>query len=480
MKYRPFRAQHLVQWNVRMCQDNTEPLVDKVVEAVCHQQGIQFEHTSEYRNIYSYDKLWEALEHYDREYVVSSRNSYFKRGLDRAYRVFSCPDAKQKLKPVDLMRTVAELFVDLGIKGDRSAGLTAYGESKMEAFTIGLDKSIAILTEQKSPAPCLAGIRTQRKGKTRLVWMYPLEMTIIEAILARPIINYFKGADSVMTFGDYSHEVGMHMRRSIAETKYHYAFDQSQFDAHVTPQAISYAFAALATWFDLDDKVYANVTVREILRVVEKYFVCTPIVMPNRKGKYPLLVTGKRGGVPSGSYFTQLVDSFVNAAIMFAASEKFKLGLKDDNLYVLGDDSCMFCNNDSGELLKQKVVSFCETIGFKVNLTKSVCGPNTEEVEYLGRTWRNGFPIRTMYEMMRGALYPENYRRYSKDRALRQKEALSTVHSYLLTSYIEDPSVGIEAFNSVYHVSPWMSSGLTAYLLKCGLIPGDVLSRAVY
>lgn len=480
MNKRPFRAQYLVQWNARQSIDNPKPLADKVVEAVLHQQGIPFEHTEEYRNIYSFDKLCEQLEHYDREYYVDKGNPYLKGGLNNAFRIFACPDAKMKLNTVNLNCGVADLMSTLDIKGDKSAGLTAYGETKAEAFTVGLDKAYDILINQKAPQPCLAGIRTQRKGKTRLVWMYPLEMTIIEALVARPLINYFLGVQHIMTFGDFSHEIGTRMRRSASECKYHYSIDYSQFDATIGPLFIQYAFNAFRTWFNLDDKVVADVTVGDVIDRIESYFITCPIVMPSKGQKFPTMITGKRGGVPSGSYFTQLVDSFVNTALIFAVSNRFQLNLKDENVFVLGDDCLFFCNDNSGDTLLHKMSGFLCSFGFKVNPAKGTHGSSTAEIQYLGRRWRNGFPIRDMSEIVRGALYPEKYRKYSPERGVRQLQALGVLNSYLLTSYVEEPSIGVEAFRSAYHITPWMSSGLTEYLLRSGFIPGDVLTRAIY
>jgi hypothetical protein len=476
----PYRAQHLVQWNARQSVDVSKPLVDKKVEAVLYQQGIPFKHTSEYRNIYSYDKLQEQLEHYDRPSFVRKGNPYLKAGLSSAFRIFACPDVKMRLKPVKLQGTAAELMVALDVKGDRSAGLTAYGETKLEAMVTGLDKAISILCEGKAPAPCLAGARTYRKGKTRLIWMYPLEMTIIEAMIARPLINYFLNIQHVMTFGDFSHETGMRIRRSASECKYHYSIDYSQFDSTVGPLFIQYAFNAFRTWFDLSDEVMENVTVKDVFDRIESYFITCPIVMPSRGKKYPDMVTGKNSGVPSGSYFTQLVDSFANVALIFAANARFKLGLKDHNVYVLGDDCLFFCNSNGGRHLLQQLSQFLSNFGFKVNPAKGSHGLSTDDVEYLGRTWRNGFPLRKMSEIIRGALYPQKYRRYSPNKAVSQKQVLALLNSYLLTSYLEDPPVGVETFSSVYHSTPWMSSGYTEFLLRSGMIPGDRIARAVY
>jgi hypothetical protein len=477
MNERVYRAQHLVLWNARLSKDLTENVVDKVVEAVMWQQGIPVQHTGEYRSNYSYDKLWESLTHYDREWIVDGRNVHFRAGSNQAFRIFARPKSEELLKPVNLTTSVKALYTELSIRDDSAAGLTAFGETKLEAFTVGLDKAIDILTCGKAPAPCLAGVRTQRKGKTRLVWGYPLEMTIIEAVIARPLIDHFKNADHVMTFGDYSSEIGMKMRRSASETKFHYSLDYSQFDASVNALLINRAFNAFRTWFNLSDEVYPGVTVGQVFDLVEKYFITTPIVMPKRGRSLPVLVTGKRGGVPSGSYFTQMVDSFANVAMIKAADSRFEIGIKDHNLYVLGDDCLFFCNKI---ISIAQISSYLSNFGFKLNAAKGSSGLATDPVEYLGRVWKNGFPIRTIQQIMRGALYPEKYRRYSSERGIRQEQALAVVNSYLLTSYVEGSPVGVDRFGHVFMVTPWLSNGMTRYLLLEGLLPGKVLKRALY
>lgn len=481
MNVRPYRSNNLVQWNARQCIDNPQELVDKVVEAVMHQQGIEFEHTDEYRSVYSYDKLWEQLEHYSRTHRLDKNDSYLQYGVSNAFRIFACPSASSKLSPVSLVNTVQNLLAELGIKGDKAAGLTAYGESKLEAFTIGLDKALSILLDGKAPSPCLAGVRTQRKGKTRLIWAYPLEMTIIEAVVMRPLINFFKGASTVMAFGDYSHEIGQKLRRCATETKQFYGLDYSQFDSTVSIMHMQYFFNAMRTWFNLEDEIYPNVTVAKVFDVIESYAITAPIVMPKRGSKYPVMVTGLAGGVRSGSYCTQMCDSFTAVALGFSISMRFNLKLNDNHILSLGDDFGFFCNNTKGEVLLNEIAAFVEGYGFKINRSKCETCDSTQEFEFLGRKWRNGFPLRTMQEIARGALYPERHRSYNKkSRAARQKQALNVIGSYLLTGYLTNPTCDTDLFNHVYFLTENMTSGYSEYLLKEGLIPGDVLERAVY
>lgn len=470
-----FRSNFLVQWNARMSKDNLKPLTDKVVEAVLYEQGIPFVHTDEFRSLYSVDKLYDQLRHYEPEFRLDMRDACLQAGLKDAFRIFT-PKVEDKLKPVNLTQTVSELMYSLGIKEDKSAGITAYGMTKGEAFTIGLDKAIDILLNGKTPGPCLAGARTQRKGKTRLVWMYPLEMTIIEAIVARPLINYFKGIEHTMTFGDYSHETGMRLRRSASSNRNHVSIDYSQFDSTISRPFITKAFSAFRKWFDLDDEVYPGVTVGKVFEVVERYFIYTPILMPNPQGKYPILYRGKNHGVPSGSYFTQIVDSFANVSALMAASRHLVLNIKEEDLNVLGDDCLFFCNSNAEQTV-QNVSRYLRTLGFSVNPDKGSRGVATADIEYLGRVWRNGFPIRPFSDLIRGALYPEKFRRYSQALTQKRVQAQSVFSSYLLTSYVEGAPVGTENFVTV---TANVSSGYTRYLMEEGFIPGQVLTRAIY
>lgn len=476
MNKRPFRAPYLVQWNKLMSTDATTPLVDKVVEAVLHHQGIPFKHTSEYRSLYSYDKLWEQLEHYNPKQRSNVLDGHLRDGLKFAFSQFARPLSQEKLKPVKLVTEAADLMKTLGIR-ETSAGLTAYGESKIEAFAVGLDKAVDILVNDKAPSPALAGVRTQRNGKTRLVWNVPLEMIIIEATVARQIIDDFKSRDMVMTFGDTSHEIGARMRRCASEYKYHMSIDYSQFDSSVRADIIKHAFNAMRTWYDLDDEVYQGVKLSRVFDLVERYFACTPLVMPMRGSKYPVLVTGKVSGVPSGSYFTSVIDSFCNVALIAAASSRFDLGIGANNLFVLGDD-CLFFTNASITL--ERIQQFLATYGFKTNTSKGSVGSSTDLIEYLGRTWRNGFPMRSFSDVLRGSLYPEKFRKYPEQVGAKERDALSLLNSYRLTSYVEDAP---EEYANVRHVNiipSRISSGFARYLLAEGLVPGKTLTRAIF
>ena len=150
--------------------------------------------------------------------------------------------------------------------------------------------------------------------------------------------------------------------RSVSQSRY--GLDYSKFDSSISSTLIRYSFDILKTWFEYIDQNEWSIIVN--------YFCSTPIVMPNGN-----LYAGKRHGVPSGSYFTQLIDSVVNVILIGALSSRFQLDIYHRELFVLGDDS-IFATRQKLDL--QKVAEFLMTYGIKLNIEKST----KNQVHYLG------------------------------------------------------------------------------------------------
>lgn len=371
-------------WNARMCRPNVEPLVDSVVVAVLKHQG--FKNISYVpRNLYNPESLFESLEQYSPEhsYFLDTECHEVCAGLRFAHKAFAKPKHLAHLHPVRLDGSLSELFKLLQIKGDKSAGLTAYGQTKAEAFPTAMRKVRELLMGERLPEPCLAGTRTQAGKLGRLVWGYPLMMTIIEGSIARPLLDKIKGTNlTPMAFGQTSAQLGLKMRKAQSHSNYYVSMDASKFDATIQAGVIKRAFGAFRTWFDLDEEMGYGLTVRDVFEIIEDYFIRTPIVMPHPSG--PLLYRGKRHGVPSGSYFTQLVDSYANAALIGTLDARFKLKIRLDEVFVLGDDMLFFTNKipDLGKYAQ--VLS--KHYHMKVNEKKSVWGKSIDSIHFLGES----------------------------------------------------------------------------------------------
>lgn len=468
-----YRAPYLEDWNKRMSQDRNVGLDDNVIKALLHEMEIPFSETNRFRNQYSYEMLWQSLERYSNASIVGAKE--LDTGLKAAFKVFAKPKTREKLKAISLEEAPAELIKKLDLK-NTSAGLVAYGRSKYEAMDYGLLYARETLLGKRSPKPALAGVRTQFE-KTRLVWMYPLDMTILEGTVARPVIDVFKSSQSPMTFGDYSSTLSARFRRSAYARQYHVSIDYSKFDASVKRTHIQAAFSALRTWFDLDQTVFSSKTVGDVFDLIENYFIFTPIVMPNRDQSSPSIVYGKAGGVPSGSYFTQWIDSFVNFALIMQLSHDMNLNLNSSHVYVLGDD-CLFFSNRKVDL--QVVESTLRSYGYITNHKKGSFGLATDNIEYLGRTWKEFVPVRKLADATERMIYPESYRKYSGNGDYHEirEGALGVIRSFMFTA--ETPELETTPLTRASIPKAEFISGFTRYLMKEGMLPAGAVTRRLY
>lgn len=462
-----YRAPYLSGWNQRSLREmdsETDGLFDKNIRDVAQTLGIHFSEERKYRNIYKFSKFEEALKQFGSE--PDQADVKLGRGSRLAKRKFAYTGQNK----LTALRLDDKNLYDLAqIRGDKSAGLTNFGKTKEEAWTDGLRYAILIL-RGKAPHPAIAYTRTQKNEKTRLVWGYPLEMTILESLIARPLIDYYLRVSSPMMFGKTSTFMGAKFREASAATQYITSVDYSQFDSHVQRNDIQFSFNVLKTFFDLEQKVFEDFTVADVFKVVERFFINTPLVFPNEKG--PSLVLGKRLGVPSGSYFTQMVDSIVNYALAADIFYEMDLKFNPDYIWVLGDDMIAFTY---GKVDLAKFEYLATQRGYIANKEK---GGQTltvnAEFEFLGRRWRNFLPRRTIQEVMDRALYPERWRQYDSNP---YQEAHQLITSYTLTSIIDDCHIDRGVIPTIQ--TKWLS-GYLRELTTEKLIRGKKVVASLY
>jgi hypothetical protein len=382
------------------------------LKRVLEKQGFALDDARDNKSCWSQEELFQRLEEYGklREFRVSSDvwNWAYKRTL----RTFGCRG--EKLKPL-----FAEEELRGTIKPDKSAGLPTLGK-KGEVFRSEYRRMLRIREDKCAPPPCMAFHRVQHGDagpKTRLVWGYPLSMTLLEAQFADPLIRTFLRRQTPMAFGYRKADL---WARIIPLTRKQrvIALDYSKFDASIHPKLIMMAFTVLGTWFTAEDKRKGR------WDKIVHYFIHTPIVMPDG------YVYRKHQGVPSGSFFTQLVDSIVNYFLLQCIAAR--MGLKLDVL-VLGDDSLIAVEPIVGgcyDLFKEgkfalsMVRGFLSSLGITVNVDKShyYVGNDRQAVHFLGHVWSRGYPHRQPRDIARRAVYPERfYRGMSTDELTRQR-----------------------------------------------------------
>lgn len=397
----PFRRKGVDEYIKRMSQPREKAIYDSTVTHLLTKVGYQV--PEDPASVYQPNQLWEQLDRYCVKQTYSE-DEFIESAVRRAYRAFGYRESYTNTKLIPLQ---SESEVYNAVKLEKHAGV--YFETKLEAWNRAWTRREDVVYKRKKPNPCLAGVRTQRGNKTRLVWMYPLEMTMLEAKFARPLIEVFKELRTPMPYALRRHEIGARLEFSL-HGRNRVALDFSKFDSSVPRELIRVAFRILSTWFhELEDFD------KEAWKVIQNYFINTPIVMIDGN-----LYTGKNHGVPSGSYFTQLVDSIVNYIIITAAMLKFNMHPHEKRIHVLGDDSVFATDVDVN---MNELKSYFQTKGFKLNVEKSEVVSETSPIHFIGFDWTKGVPYRDKEKALLSLTQPENWRKREEEFTREQQRA---------------------------------------------------------
>ena len=473
---RKFRDSRINEYCERMSKDSPSVVVDWTAVKYLEEQGFSSaldQLNIEPRSVYTVSKLYSALEKFSPGKINDVKiDEAVQSGIDLAWKVFSRPKDKEKVKPLDVS---LEMINMITTNLTASAGLTDYTMKKGDSMVKALNRANRIIEGTTAPKPCLAFSRTQKNRKTRLVWGYPYEMTIIEGIFARFLYDQFKVSDTPLAFGKTSLILGCRIKTASRRKKYTYSVDMSSYDSSLANNLIEVAFNILKTWFKLDRKS------SKAWNIVKKYFICTPIVMPDHN-----LYLGKRHGVPSGSYFTQLIDSIVNVIICGAISKVFNMNVSDRDIMVLGDDLIFF--SDTKVDMERMASKASKLFGVNFNAEKSqfVINKDHNTIHYLGRYWSNCTPDIPYEEILNKVVFPERYRRYSNKENKRAQEVRNLIASYcftyksayMLLKYYDDGGWRLP-FNQIesnllgkgeIELDDKKLSGLLAFYMKEGII----------
>lgn len=125
-----------------------------------------------------------------------------------------------------------------------------------------------------------------------------------EARYAKPLIDRFKGANRLLALGKTKFSMGVRLDSIFSGKKHIVACDFSSFDASVNKKLIYMAFKTLETHFEFDSSE------RKLWDKLVHEFIYTKFFLMDGN------IYMKEGGVPSGSHFTQLIDSIITASVM--------------------------------------------------------------------------------------------------------------------------------------------------------------------
>nr|WEC89325.1 RNA-dependent RNA polymerase [Phomopsis asparagi partitivirus 1] len=334
-----------------------------------------------------------------------------RKSISKAFKAFKLPYQRE---PLD--------WHDVGqfLRRDTSAGSTFMGQKKgdvmqeiyHEARWLGHrmkqdGKRSFDPTRMRFP-PCLAGQRggmsTRDDPKTRLVWIYPAEMLVVEGFYA-PLMyrDFMNDRNSPMLNGKSAQRLFTEWSLHCREGETLYGLDFSSFDTKVPAWLIKVAFSVLRQ--NINFSTFEGKPVgkqdaqkwRNVWDAMVWYFINTPILMPDGR------MFRKFRGVPSGSWWTQMIDSVVNYILVdyLAACQEVEIR----NLKVLGDDSACRANDQFN--LEQAQVD-CEPVGMILKPEKCEKTDDPADFKLLGTKYRDGHVYRPTEEWFKLALYPES------------------------------------------------------------------------
>lgn len=358
------------------------------------------------RSFYTLEGHYQNLWLYDRQITRKPKDPLLTRAINLAAATFKLD------KPVTAIRWDALADVPfipsssagwgyIGTKGAPNNHEKAINRS-VYSLNAWLETKKGLAVTPFRYAPDLAWTRTQlgtfASPKIRHVWGEAFENVILEGMTAAPLITAYQAKGEPMP-------IGIHIYKRLPEiinttlnhnTEPHHGvgLDIKSFDTSVMPWLIHEAFNILRENIIFPDEMSEHAFDYSI-----EHFITRPVVMPD--GRMWL----KRVGVPSGSYFTQLIDSIINMIATYYA----QLHIYDRTFrtYVLGDDSLFGVPTYYPIPDPAHFEPYFLKLGFTLSTAKCIVASRPQHLEFLGHVAKGTRVSRDEAELLRLALYPE-------------------------------------------------------------------------
>jgi hypothetical protein len=296
-------------------------------------------------------------------------------------------DFPRCLRPISLQKAIGLL------KNNTNSGLPFY-RPKRDVKGI-LESDFTSLLERRDN--CVMFTRTQEGGKTRTVWGYPCADTLNEMKFYRPLLEYQRNLNwRSALLGPEAVDLRLTklINQAINYSEKLLSIDFSSYDATVK-------FRLQKASFDYIRKLYQTQYMDDLM-YIETRFNTIGLITPDG-------VLGGPHGVPSGSTFTNEVDSI--AQYLCATS----MGISPEQFDIQGDDGVY--RTVDPEKLKRGFTNY----GLCVNDEKSYISENAlvylQHLYHAEYTNRDGI-IRGIYPTYRALgriIYPERFDNFSSD-----------------------------------------------------------------
>lgn len=274
-----------------------------------------------------------------------------------------------------------------------NAAIRQYDE---DIHQFGLDRANFGITENSTPDIGLT--RTQLAKlpqlKVRNVFGEAFHYILIEGLSAFPLLSAFKSRDTFYFIGeDPTIWVPSIVEEMELNSNWFIVLDWSGFDASVQNWEIDFAFNCLKSVMTFPN------------RLSELAFDYSRAIFKRRKILAPDgQMYMRNSGIPSGSYFTNMVGSIINyTRIKFLM---FTLGLPIYKIRVQGDDSITATTSEAAPDAR-RLASIGQQYGWTLKPEKCIITDYSTEVVFLGRSMRHRYNVRERNRALRLICFPE-------------------------------------------------------------------------
>lgn len=252
--------------------------------------------------------------------------------------------------------------------------------------------------------PDLAWTRTQMgtydNPKVRCVWGTSFDNIILEGLTAAPLINaYREQIDGPIAIGsNYFRQLPRMINSCLFDGEKQYygvGIDYKRFDSSIQPWLIEECFNIFE-----NNLIFTGEYEKASFDYTKHFFVHRPLVMPD--GRMWL----KHLGIPSGSYWTQLIGSAANH-IATTYGQLHVYG-RHEPTKTLGDDSLFRVPVEFGKPNLDDFRNVISRLGLTVHPEKGCVASRASELEFLGHCAYGTRIDRETADMLRLALYPEH------------------------------------------------------------------------
>jgi len=234
--------------------------------------------------------------------------------------------------------------------------------------------------------------------KTRAVCAVDVFVILAEASFSRVIQDLMSKA-SFYAGGKDDNQTSDLLACMKSKHKYWTSIDFSHYDQSVQAWVISDAFDILRELFSEDDEFD-----EDLWNVVKHDFIHKVLYGPGGKLFF------SRNGVPSGSMFTQIIDTLCN--FIMIESYLQSRGITNSDMMIMGDDNIFFTDVPINLVDMQGYMR--SVYGMTMHPHKCTSGTNADHPEFLSRVWTPQGVYRNPIKLLIRMLYPERRREYDK------------------------------------------------------------------